>query len=791
MKGILYFVFVFILLAAAPIFADLDVRWIHDASCGDFTKHCYNIEVENLDKANVGMDLSSLISEASFDIDNMPEMKFYQYDEQNVLKHYENTTCTNAITPNGTQYQKCVSNPYDQEETVFVWEESKNKFFDRSTQNVYKESMGVINIGRFETKLFRLEYYTPLADIGYGFGSYGKASIEINDIEYHPYWNESWIKRQQITLNNTVGSTLTDFPALLKIDYVDGMQSDYDDLRFINGTCGNGDTELSYEIDWYNSTEVDIWIKLPEFTYPQTSICMYFNNTDAGSGQDRVNVWDHNYVAVYHMNLTGSDNLMDSTSNDFTAIKGAGSPVEYDPNGCSVGNCVSLSSVYFSVADNSVLDMQTNQLTIEYWSNYTSTVTNNIITAVTKPNGAGYPAYSTGIQNDGGVKYTKMYLNNYNPITTVDDGSIAGAWDYRVVTYDQIFMHTYRNMVNNSERDNTNAIANTGDPLNIGQWRTGDAKYWVGSLDEIRLSNITRSIEWLNMSYDIVAYNDQLVTFGSVEEFVVVPHLLNATFISPTPLNDSSVSFTENFTIRVSYESTDNITSVALEWDGANYTKYPSVSDTYVDFNSSELIYGAGLSYEYLSFINAGSYQNVTETRTITIVVAGGGTCDVDELSDAVIEKMLRNARILNDRMVNFHNHAYCISNTTIRSNATYEYCIGSSDCKIMSDIMDRECTYGCDQERDVCVPSPAERLGLMIAFVIVMIVIAYITLNYLGSTEAYIAALFVACVFVLVFFNAFYLDDMSKYVVIISILFYIAEVVNRMINESGDNAKN
>jgi hypothetical protein len=63
-------------------------------------------------------------------------------------------------------------------------------------------------------------------------------------------------------------------------------------------------------------------IKLPTVSSSTAAtVYMYYGNSGASDQQDRVNVWDSNYAAVYHMNQTVSGagyNITDSTSNNRT-----------------------------------------------------------------------------------------------------------------------------------------------------------------------------------------------------------------------------------------------------------------------------------------------------------------------------------------------------------------------------------------------------------------------------------------------------------------------------------------
>ena len=59
-----------------------------------------------------------------------------------------------------------------------------------------------------------------------------------------------------------------------------------------------------------------IWVVVPSLPASSlVTIYMYFGNPEASDSQNAQNVWDSNYVAIFHMNGT-SDKMLDSTSHD-------------------------------------------------------------------------------------------------------------------------------------------------------------------------------------------------------------------------------------------------------------------------------------------------------------------------------------------------------------------------------------------------------------------------------------------------------------------------------------------
>ena len=66
-----------------------------------------------------------------------------------------------------------------------------------------------------------------------------------------------------------------------------------------------------------------VWVKVPEISSTDTTIIyMYYGNPNATDNQDTENVWDSNYMGVWHLKETVTDEAtttgvhLDSTAND-------------------------------------------------------------------------------------------------------------------------------------------------------------------------------------------------------------------------------------------------------------------------------------------------------------------------------------------------------------------------------------------------------------------------------------------------------------------------------------------
>ncbi|MHA2374213.1 MAG: DUF2341 domain-containing protein, partial [Candidatus Thorarchaeota archaeon] len=134
--------------------------------------------------------------------------------------------------------------------------------------------------------------------------------------------------KKDITIDNTkVNTDLNEFPLLIDIydtDLKTDVQSDGDDIVFQIGS-----TALPHEIELfdqtYNSTHAHLvaWVKADISSSVDTPISMYYGNPNKASQERPSDVWNSNYVAVWHMNQDPStSDILDSTSNgyDLSAI---------------------------------------------------------------------------------------------------------------------------------------------------------------------------------------------------------------------------------------------------------------------------------------------------------------------------------------------------------------------------------------------------------------------------------------------------------------------------------------
>lgn len=138
-----------------------------------------------------------------------------------------------------------------------------------------------------------------------------------------PTWyNNSWGYRKLITIDHTkVSGTQTSFPVLISSTSTDwkdvanggfvGKSNGYDILF----TADDGTTKLNHEIEKYVNTtgELVAWVNVPSLSsVTDTTLYIYYGNSQASDQQNTTSVWDSNYKMVQH--AKGSGQMNDSTS---------------------------------------------------------------------------------------------------------------------------------------------------------------------------------------------------------------------------------------------------------------------------------------------------------------------------------------------------------------------------------------------------------------------------------------------------------------------------------------------
>jgi hypothetical protein len=133
-------------------------------------------------------------------------------------------------------------------------------------------------------------------------------------------WLSDWSKRIKLTIDSWyIDENLTDFPVLLTLVSGTNSANVFNELVTVSGTkkiaitTDNGISQCYVEIerwDWV-AEEANLWVKVPTIASGvDTDLYLYYDSTKSdntyyiGDSGDAVarNVWDDNFVGVYHLN---------------------------------------------------------------------------------------------------------------------------------------------------------------------------------------------------------------------------------------------------------------------------------------------------------------------------------------------------------------------------------------------------------------------------------------------------------------------------------------------------------
>ena len=374
------------------------------------------------------------------------------------------------------------------------------------------------------------------------------------------WWDTNWTKCRNITIANTGNTTLSNFPAYIDLTYDSDMQSSFNDVRFINTSCANGGVELDFEIETYTAAvSADVWVEIDNLPAAGTTIAVYYGNASATSGENASGTWVSSHKGVWHLSES-----TDATNQDSTSYSNNGTP-QSSPASTSgkIGKALN-----FDVRDNTSIELgKDDSLDLSTGNSPDWTISLWVKPAI----GFGdnqYPvmyAYgdyraTVGLYKDNGKiehrRNDKYPLYNNSNLTT-------DAWHHVVVTRDNSNTTFYLNGNENGSGTSKN-IYNDNYGSFIGGWtgtnsddtyKAGDLK---GVIDEVRVSNVVRSADWIKQSYDLVQDQNDHVTIGDEVEPEPEPELGQCSAVFPDGGSTHSVGGTISFGYNSQLFGSDN-----------------------------------------------------------------------------------------------------------------------------------------------------------------------------------------------------------------------------------------
>jgi len=316
------------------------------------------------------------------------------------------------------------------------------------------------------------------------------------------------------------GAALTNFPIMVSFTDTDlrttanggnVQNANGYDIIFTEGDCA---TQLDHQIEKYNPTtgEYLAWVRIPSL--PATvdkGIHMYYGNAAIAADPSSTGTWNANYLGVWHMSedpsgaapqitdwTAGTSNGTANggmTAGDLVAGK-CGDAIDFDGN-----------NDYINLGD--VLIDGLTQITVEAWI-YTGSLH-------TKASPSGHNSNEGAIVHKNGTSDDNLGVTVASGATAfyIDDGGnntpqaaapTVDSWMHVVCTWDNATMTIYQDGASAATMGGVNGtFVNNGNSLRFGGVHGaggGNPHSFDGLIDEIRISNTSRSANWVATEYN-------------------------------------------------------------------------------------------------------------------------------------------------------------------------------------------------------------------------------------------------------------------------------------------------
>ncbi|UCE73247.1 MAG: DUF2341 domain-containing protein [Methanomassiliicoccales archaeon] len=443
-------------------------------------------------------------------------------------------------------------------------------------------------------------------------------NVVINEVQFAPTGDlyGSWCNRKKITINSSkVTADLTNFPVLINLtdsDLARRAQADGGDIMFI---ASDETTKYNHEIESFDSStgELIAWVNITYLSSTtDTEFYMYYNNPAADNQWNVDGTWDADYVGVWHLNEDGDgdpDEFEDSSQFDNHGQGGSGTsgyvPSRTDAK-VGYGQDFDGEDDHIDCGYDESLDMGGKQITLEAWINF-----------------EGYdPDHYIGIMSHAGWSegYRMVIRDVSNPVyfhlpedsywVASDNDLPTDSWVHVVAVYNGSKMFVYVNGVKNSnEDDKIDDIEKTANDFWIGH---GDNQVgqtwsypWNGSIDEVRVSNFTRSADWIATEYN--NQNDTSTFYNITDEEFFNDRWLYRKNIT---INSSQVeSDLTNFPVLISITDSDLANKANIDGNDIYFTKSDGTTRLNHEVESYESTSG-----ELVAWVNVTSLSSSSDT---------------------------------------------------------------------------------------------------------------------------------------------------------------------------------
>ena len=378
--------------------------------------------------------------------------------------------------------------------------------------------------GRYCISVSNLDYdnsyeWTVTVDDGNGHVTGQTYSFTTEIITTFDPFELGWGYRKQITIDHTkVNANLTDFPVLIDIiddDLAAHAQADGDDILFMDGD--GVANKLDHEIELYQASSpahLVAWVRIPLLSSStDTTIYLYYGKPGTSSKENPEGVWDTSFDGVWHLDEI-SGTVYDSTSHNYdgTPLNGAIQDATGKVDGTDEFDGVndSIATTYYPNDGAHTLEFLMNVDSLE---GNPDSISGQYYQSVGCHDSQNHRFYG-GIFYDTVESESEVVFgmgNGYKggTVESAATGMSAGTWYYIVVTADGSIARYYLDTIEKDSFTYTQTGSSV-DGFHLGSKTLNKSggglnpldSFLDGKVDEVRISNVVRSAEWLAATFE-------------------------------------------------------------------------------------------------------------------------------------------------------------------------------------------------------------------------------------------------------------------------------------------------
>ena len=259
---------------------------------------------------------------------------------------------------------------------------------------------------------------------------------------------------------------------------------------------------LPFEQESFNPTTgaVIYWIGVPTISHTQdTVIYMWYGNSSiSASTANAAGVWSNDYAAVYHFSNGTTLNLSNSESSATNTLTNSGATAT---SGWTDGGISFNGSQYALTTTSSNLPSGTAARTLSFWYKMSSSASNQAMGGWGDNGGSGHrwdalwSGNSIGIENDGSfVGAAQPYDTNWHHFAATSSNGNSYLGNTKI----------YIDGVSQTVTANGNdSISTSGYSIALGTIPgASNIDNYQGSLDEVRISPVALSSDWIATEYN-------------------------------------------------------------------------------------------------------------------------------------------------------------------------------------------------------------------------------------------------------------------------------------------------